>query len=168
MWKKIAIAAAGSAAVVGVGTAALAAPSITAGSATTGPPANVAPTTTPTTTTPTSTPTGKHAKAALIKKLAGLAHASWVAKNGDKYVTHDAIHGAVTAVSATSLTVKAGDDVSQTYVVTSSTSVKVRTAGTAKGTDGKITDVKTGQNVVVTGTGTSTLTAEHIVTGLKK
>jgi hypothetical protein len=163
MWKKIAIAAAASAAVVGAGTAALAAPNISASSIS-------SPTTTPTTTPTTgatTTPTGKRAKAALVK-LAGVAHATWVDKDGGKYVTHDAIHGAVTAVSATSITVKAGDDVSQTYVVTSSTKVKVRTTGTAKGTDGTISDVKTGQNVVVTGTGTSTLTAEHITTGLKK
>lgn len=75
-------------------------------------------------------------------------------------------------MSATSITVKAADGVSQTYAVTGDTKVHLRknvpgsgkARGNGAGTAGTIGDVHTGDKVAVTGTGTSSLTAQHIVT----
>lgn len=90
------------------------------------------------------------------------AHAQWTAKDKTgAFITHDAIRGTVTAVSATSITVKAADATSQTYVVTSTT--KVHRKGDAKGQAGTIAQVKVGDEVGVLGTGTSTLTATHVM-----
>jgi hypothetical protein len=164
MWKKIAMSAACGAAVIGVGTAALA----ESGSGSSGAsPAGV--TTSDISTVASTSDLGSGAKKAVIlKRLARLAHVTWVAADKDgKFVTHDAIHGTVTAVSSTSVTVKAGDGVSQTYVVTTDTKVRVRD-GKGKGAAGKIGDVKPGQHTLVIGTGTTTFTATGIVTGLAK
>lgn len=106
-----------------------------------------------------------------LRALDRALHAQWVTRkpgSPDTFVTHDAIRGQVTAVSATSITVKALDGVSQTYAVTGSTKVHLRKAGTGNGkarggTPGTIGDVHTGDQVAVAGTGTSSLTAEHIV-----
>jgi hypothetical protein len=67
----------------------------------------------------------------------------------------------VTAVSPTSITVKAADNTSQTYVVNSSTKVRERANG--KGSDSTINAVHQGDDVAVIGTGTTTLTAKGIV-----
>jgi hypothetical protein len=92
-------------------------------------------------------------------------HGSWVTRNGSSgFVTHDAIRGQVTAVSAGSITVKAADDVSQTYAVTGDTKVHLRGA---KGQAGTIGQVKTGDRVIVLGTGTSSLTATQVLDGVK-
>ncbi len=96
-------------------------------------------------------------------------HAQWVTRKAGSpgtFVTHDAIRGEVTAVSASSITVKAADGVSQTYAVTGSTKVHLRKATPGKpraGTTGTIGDVHTGDQVAVAGTGTSSLTAEQVV-----
>ena len=97
-------------------------------------------------------------------------HGTWVTKDAKthSYVTHDAIHGTVSAVSATSISVKAADGVSETYKVASSTKVRVRTAGQKKGATAAIGQIKAGSKVVVVGTGTTTLTATHVVGGLKR
>ena len=111
-------------------------------------------------------------------------HAQWVTPDRDNentFVTHNAIRGEVTAVSATSITVKALDGVTQTYAITGDTKVHLRKGlpsdgqrqgqgrsagdrgGLGKGTAGTISDVHTGDKVAVTGTGTTSLTAQHVV-----
>lgn len=159
MLKKIVIAGSAAAVVLGAGTAALAAsnsssssssPSSSAGSSTAGPQAK-----------------GKHAGKAR-DELRRALHATWVTRDGKgstTYVTHDAIRGTVTAVSATSITVKSADNVSQTYTVNSSTKVHSRAAG--KGATATISSVKSGDKVLVAGTGTSSLTATQILDATK-
>jgi hypothetical protein len=151
MWKKIAIAGAVGAAIVGVGTAALA----TSG-----------PTTTPGKPAPKSdhktskSADGKnHGRNAVRHAL----HAQWVTpnKDGKTFVTHDAIRGSVTAVSPTSITIQSADKKSETYTVTSATKVRTRTNG--KGAKATISQVHVGDKAFVIGTGTTTLTARGIL-----
>jgi hypothetical protein len=143
MWKKIAIAGAITTAVLGAGSAALA------------------------TSGPSNTSTEARAAGAADKllaqpRLARALHAQWVTRGKDNgFVTHDAIRGEVSAVLATSVSVKAADGVTQTYAVTAETVVRVK--GEGKGTTGAIGKVHTGDRVLVVGTGTSTLTASHVV-----
>jgi hypothetical protein len=159
MWKQIAIAGAVGAAILGTGAAALAetGSSSTSGSAT--PAASTSTAATP------ATGAGKAAKGALKGKL-GLAiknfdHGSWVSQDQGNPQTHDAIKGTVSAVSATSITVKSADGVSQTYAVTSDTAVRVK--GTGKSA---IASVKVNDTVLVTGTAAgSTMTAKHVLDG---
>jgi hypothetical protein len=145
MWKKIATAGAVGATILAAGTAALA----TSGSPSPSPSAS---------SSAAADQAAKHGRGQLKRAL----HAQWVTRDaGTKAtVTHDAIRGQVTAVSATSISVKALDDVSQTYVVTSATQVRVK--GQAKGASGTISQVHTGDRVLVVGTGTSSFTATHI------
>lgn len=153
MLKKIAVAAVIGGAVLGAGTAALAA----SGGSTPAPSTSAAAGKTAT--------HHKHHHAGLdIARHS--AHATWVTDGKKGVVTHDSINGTVTAVSATSITVKAKDGVSQTYAVGSSTGVKVRTDG--KGAKGTISEIKTGDEAIVIGTGTSTLSAVHIIDGVKR
>jgi hypothetical protein len=156
MLKKIVIAGSAAAVVLGAGTAALAASGSTS----------------PSSTPSSSTAVGAgKAKAAHAKRseLRRALHASWVTrdgKNSTSFVTHDAIRGQVTAVSATSITIKAADNVSETYAVNSSTKVHSRADG--KGKAGTISEVKSGDTVIVLGTGSGTLTATHVLDGAKK
>lgn len=126
------------------------------------------------TASPGTGPTGKAGKGthkgradlqAVLTKLKDVQHAQWVTKDGANatFVTHDLIRGAVTAVSSTSLTVKAGDGVSQTYTLGSKTKISLRGGKGTKASTGAATDLKTGGTVVVTGTGTSTLTADRVL-----
>jgi hypothetical protein len=150
MWKKIAIAGGVCAAVAGIGTAAVA----TSGSSTT----SGAP-------VPSSTNAPKDHAAAKdrgAKALKHALHAQWVTKGKDnKFVTHDAIRGTVSAVSATSITVLAEDKKSQTFTVNAATKVRVRANG--KGAAATIGQVRSGDKALVIGTGTTTLTATGIV-----
>jgi hypothetical protein len=85
----------------------------------------------------------------------------------------------VTAVSASSITVKAQDGVTQSYAVTSATKVRLRPVQPKAGTAGQagkkpaagkpatIGDVHTGDQVAVIGTGTGSLIAQHIVDRVK-
>lgn len=111
---------------------------------------------------------GGHAK--LAKRLAGrMLHGEMVVKGKDgNPVTVDSIRGEVTAVSASSISVKASDGVSMTYVVTSDTKVHEVTPGTsgAKPTvaKGTIADIANGDSVLVAGTKSGdTITARQIV-----
>ena len=85
----------------------------------------------------------------------------------DTFVTHDAIRGEVTAVSASSITVKAADGVSarptRSPAPPRCTCARPRPARGAPERPATIGDVHTGDKVAVTGTGTTSLTAEHIV-----
>lgn len=163
MWKKIAVAGCTAALIGGVGTAALAesgstaAPSLSTTASSTSGASNAG----------TSTAKARHPRIRqALLRLRALQHATWVTENkdGKTFVTHDAIHGSVTAVSPTSITVMSADRVSQTYLVTSATKVHQRGSKTAS----SISAVKAGDNVVVAGTGTTTLTATQILDGLKK
>ena len=122
---------------------------------------------------PTGTGTGttkdstkhKALRAGAIARLKGVQHATWVTEGKDgAFVTHDAIRGAVTAISPTSITVKAKDGLSQTYTVTKDTKISLAQGHGTKPTSGATTDVTSGADVVVSGTGTGTaLTAERVV-----
>jgi len=105
-----------------------------------------------------------------LRALGRALHAQWVTPDRDNaggFVTHNAIRGAVTAVSASSITVKAEDGVSQTYAVTDATKVRLRKGqpgkGNRAGAAGTISDVHVGDKVAVVGTGATSLTAQHIV-----
>jgi len=137
MWKKIAIAGGVCAVIVGVGTAALA----TAGSS-------------------PSASAGKHHAG---KAMRHALHGQWVTQDKDtkSFVTHDAIRGTVTAVSPSSITVRSLDKKSETFAVTKDTKVRIRANG--KGAKGTITQVHPGDQAIVLGTGTSTLTAHGIL-----
>lgn len=74
------------------------------------------------------------------------------------FVNIASIQGAVTAVSATSITVKAEDGFTATYVVNANTKVH-----TDAKKDGTIADVAVGQTAEVRGTSAgSTATADHV------
>lgn len=105
---------------------------------------------------------GKHRG---VNRIRRAVHATWVTKNKETnaFTTHDAIRGRVTAVSPTSITVRAADNVTQTYVL--NTGTKVHTRG-EKGA-ASISDVKTGDPVFVGGTGTTTLTAVRVIDAKK-
>jgi hypothetical protein len=153
MYKKILIAGGTAAVIIGLGTAAFAESGSTTG-----------------TPTPTGT-TSSTAKAAAGKgdgalgKLAKRAISAQIVTRGKdgSFVTHDLERGTVTSVSPTSIVVKAADNTSETFAVTSATKVRVRTTGTAKGAAGTIAQVATGKDVLVLGTGTSPMTATDIV-----
>lgn len=177
MLKKIVVAASAAAVVLGAGTAALAA----AGHGSPGP-AGAATTTAsaapshPNKSAAPGVPGGPGAKGRAkghrpeLRALGRALHGQWVTRDRDNpsaFVTHNAIRGEVTAVSAGSITVKAQDGFSQTYAVTDATKVRLRKGkpgnGHGAGAAGSIADVHTGDKVAVTGTGTTSLTAQHIV-----
>lgn len=182
MIKKTFVAAAVTAAALGTGGAAVA-------STQTSHLALAAPTTSSSTTASPSASTAKPAPAThggknAAKKAANKAakkakrrphlgnalHGTWVTKNRKTgaVVTHDAIRGTASAVSATSITVTAADKVAQTYTVTGTTRVRVFDTTTHKPVKSSITAVKSGQKVVVVGTGTTTLTANGVVVPKKQ
>jgi hypothetical protein len=99
-------------------------------------------------------------------RLLRALHATWVTESQQGPVTHQAIRGDVTAVSATSITVKAKDGVSMTFAVTPDTRVRERIAGSGKGTKATastIGEVTVGSKALVTGVGASSPTARGIV-----
>ncbi len=152
MWKKVAVTAILGTTIIGSGGAALAASS----SGSTPAPAPASSSSSPT--------TGSTAKAHHhhSHRLAHALHAQWVTRNTktNADVTHDEIKGTVTAVSATSVTVRASDGVTQTYTMGSGT--KVHAKGDTKTSPGTIGQIKSGDRAIVVGTGTSTLTATHV------
>jgi hypothetical protein len=116
-------------------------------------------------TTAGEAPEGADRKGLRARLLRAL-HATWVTDGPQGPVTHQAIRGDVTAVSATSITVKAKDGVSMTFAVTSATTVRARVAGSGKGvkgTDSTIGAVQVGAKALVTGVGASTPTARVVV-----
>lgn len=121
---------------------------------------------------------GKHGMAG---KLGRLAHGEFVTKGKDgKFVTHDLINGTVSAVSSTSITVVAADKKIETFSVTKDTKVRERTITAKadkpktkadkskqkkkkKASESSISKIATGDRVLVAGTGTTTMTAQHIL-----
>ena len=93
--------------------------------------------------------------------LRHVTHGEVTIDGKDGFVTHDVIVGTVTSVSATSITVRAADNASETYVVTKDT--RVRVLGDRDRGLSSIDDIATGDHVGVAGTGTSTLTAQHVI-----
>ena len=155
MWKKFAVITGLSVAALGIGGAAWA-----GSGAGTSPP--------PSPTTVSSAPAkvvaakhrGEHERLQILRHV---THAQWVSREGKTgtFVTYDAIRGRVSAVSATSISVKAADGVSETYAVTAST--KVHAKGDNKSHPGTIGQVKVGDTVGVLGTGAGNLTATHVI-----
>jgi len=88
-------------------------------------------------------------------------HGTWVTLGKTGPVTHQAIRGDVTAVSATSVTVKAKDGFSLTFAVAGDTRVRVRSNG--KGADSTIGAVKVGAKALVAGIGATNPTARVVV-----
>jgi hypothetical protein len=152
MIRNIVIGGVTAAVIVGAGTAALA----TTGSGTTSG------------TPGATTAAGQHGKGAhkqgrkngrmLLRKL---AHGQIVVKTKQGFVTHDLIRGTVTAVSPTSITVESLDKKSETFTITKATKVRVRSGGAAALSS--IDKVAKGDHVFVGGTGTSTVTAKHVI-----
>jgi hypothetical protein len=163
MYRKTALIGGTAAAIVGIGTAAMA----TSGTGTNGSP------TTAVTDAASSSTGSASANAAALAKFAKrhpllakalahhLVHGQIVTKNGTGYVTHDGIIGDVTAVNATSISVKASDGYSLTFSVGSSTKVRMRVDG--EGSASTIAAVHTGDTVAVIGTGTTSPAATLIV-----
>lgn len=168
MYRKIAIAGATAAVIVGGGTAALAA----SGSSS---PTPTPPKHTSSTSAHPGNHSGKHGKHhGKLDDLRKIVHGQFVTKGKDgAFVTHDVVRGQVSAVSATSITVAAPGTTSETYVLTKDTKVHLRPAGKTKGkpatpTAGTISSVHTGDTVVVLGTGTGTMTATRILDAGKR
>jgi hypothetical protein len=176
MMKKIVLAASAAAVVLGAGTAALAAsggasPSHSASGSSAPGSGSSAPGSSAPGSSAAGARGGHKALRPGLRVLRHALHAQWVTRdrgNAGAFVTHDAIRGAVTTVSATSITVQAADGVSQTYAVTGTTKVRLRKGQPGNGgAPGSMSDVHTGDKVAVTGTGTTALTAEHILDGTK-
>jgi hypothetical protein len=111
----------------------------------------------------TASTSAKHQHGLLSRRklLRRLAHGELVIRGKDGYVTHDLIVGTVTAVSSSSITVRAADKSSETFVVTTDTKVRMRSGG--KGAASTIDKVAGGDHVLVAGTGTTTRTAKHVL-----
>jgi hypothetical protein len=174
MWKKIAVIGGTAAIIGGAGTAAFAA---SATATPTPSPSSVSPTSVSATSDSSATTSKRQpGKRAGVDRLRRSVHATWVTRNKKTrtFTTHDAIRGQVTAVSPTSITVRAADNLTETYVINSRTKVftrVLRTAGSQKAvprTAASIADVKAGDSVIVGGTGTATLTAIRVVDLKKK
>jgi hypothetical protein len=93
--------------------------------------------------------------------LRRVVHGAVVVQGKDGLVTHNIIVGTVTDVSAASISVRAEDGTSETFVVNSDT--KVRVLGDGQRGLSSIDKIAAGDRVGVAGTGTSTLTAKHVV-----
>jgi hypothetical protein len=155
MWKKILVAGSVGAAILGVGGVALAS---TDGS-------SPSPSPTTSTSTTASGKVGAHAgrKAHRRDELRTALHGQITTRGKDGFVTHDGIRGTVTAVSTTSITVKAADGTVETYVIDGQTITHLKADGKQRGTAAEIAKVETGDSVGVLGTGTTTLTATHVI-----
>jgi hypothetical protein len=153
MYRKILIGGVTAAAIVGTGGAALA---LSGSNPTGGTPVTTA------AATQQHRPVQRLLRGHKGKLLRRVAHGEVVVRGKDGFVTHDLIVGKVTAVSSDSITVKAADNTSETYAVGKDTKVRMRTIGSG-GAASSIDKVATGDEVLVAGTGTSTLTAKHVV-----
>ncbi len=168
MWMKVATAGSVGAIIVGAGVAALAYSGSSNGAAPNGPAA--APPNAPATQSVDALldVAGPAAEQGLGRRgriaLRHFEHAEWVSRNGATDVTHDAIKGKVSSVSASTIAVKATDGFTLTFGVGSDTKVVLREGGKGSAKKGAIANVKSGDTVLVTGTKSgSTLTAKHVV-----
>lgn len=149
MWKKVAIAGAVAAGIVGAGTAALAATGSPSQSA--GAPAG-------------TSGTAHHRQPEMRAAAKNFEHGSFVENRKGTPVTHDAIQGRVQGTPGSTITVKATDGTAWTYTVGSSTKVWTRENGKGSAKQAAIGDVKPNDHVVVIGTDKSgARTAARIV-----
>lgn len=117
---------------------------------------------TPAATASATTSTAKHPRAVRWLRVASrIEHGQFVVHGKSGTVTRDIIHGSVVAVSPSSITVRAADGTQQTYAVTSQTKVRERANG--KGTASSIGAVTVGDQAIVLGTGSSTLSANRVL-----
>jgi hypothetical protein len=154
MYRKILIGGVTAAAIVGVGGTALA----VSGDTTSGTGATAARSTASSTPTTKAKAARKGRGATLLRRL---DHAQIVTQTKKGAVTHDLIRGTVTAISPTSITVTAADKKSETFTITKTTKVRVRQSGKAAAST--VSAVAKGDHVLVSGTGTSTFTALHVL-----
>jgi hypothetical protein len=172
MWKRVVVIGATAVIIGGAGTAAYAASTTT----TTTPSPSATSVSSDSSATASKPEAGQRARANRVRRA---VHATWVTQNKKTgtFTTHNAIRGRVTAVSPTSLTVRAADSTTETYLVNSGTKVFTRVLRTQASksagatpptrTAASIAAVKTGDSVLVGGTGTTALTAVRVV-DLKK
>jgi hypothetical protein len=149
MYRKLIVAGAAAAAIVGSGTAAMA---LTGSSTPSGSPAA------------SSSAAKKSAPARSLERklLRRTVHGEFVTRDkSGHYVTHDYARGTVSGVSTQLIVVHTADGTSQRFGVTSATKVRLRSNG--KGTAGKITDVHIGDTVLVGGVGSGTPSAGHVL-----
>lgn len=153
MYRKVLVGGVTAAAIVGAGGTALA---VSGSDSTSGTPSGTA------STSHNGGKAGKHK--GMGKLLRRLEHAQITTKGKNGAVTHDLIRGTVTAVSPTSISVRAADKTSETFTVTKDTKVRAR-SGTkgVKPTDSSIGKIAKGDQVFVSGTGTTTVEAQRIV-----
>lgn len=97
----------------------------------------------------------------LRARLLSALHATWVTEGKNGPVTHQAIRGEVTAVSGSSVTVKAKDGVSMTFTVTGDTRVRARANG--KGADSALSALHVGDKAFVAGVGATNPQARVLV-----
>ena len=76
-------------------------------------------------------------------------------------LTHDGVRGTVNALSPTSISITAEDGTVKTYVLDSAT--KVHAKGDTKAKPGTISQIKVGDRAEVIGTGTTAMTATHVI-----
>lgn len=93
--------------------------------------------------------------------LGRISHGQFTVKRGTTFVTRDIANGTITRLSGPTLTVRAADGYTLTFVVNAKTKVRVRTAG--HGTAGTLSALAVGDRVAVLGTGTGEPTANRIV-----
>ena len=134
---------------------------------------NLAASSSSSTSSPSSSPSGKngnknggkhgqHGRHGALLRLRTLQHAEWVTQDPKthKDVTHEAVVGTITAVSSSSVSVKATDGYTLTFKISSGT--KIHVAGTkSKGT---ASDLKTGAKALAGGVKSgSTVTAAQVL-----
>ncbi len=104
--------------------------------------------------------------------LRHVLHGEVTTKGPDGYITHSGVRGAVTAISATSITVKAVDGYTETFTLGPTTKVRERTPGQHGATSGSVSDVKQGDQVAVLGKGpehsSAPPVARVVIDGLRK
>ncbi|MGI8678384.1 MAG: hypothetical protein ACR2LX_06820 [Jatrophihabitans sp.] len=169
-YRKVMVAGATAAVIVGAGGTALAVPGSSTTPGTPGTPGKAGHT--------AGQKAGKHKHGkghGDAKMLRRLEHGQFVAQGKDgKAVTHDVIRGTVTSVSSTSIIVRAADKTSEKFTVTKDTKVREHIKGQKPATPGQkpapatIAKIAKGDHVFVSGTGTGTPTAERIVESAAK
>lgn len=114
----------------------------------------------------TGSATTKADRKGLRARLLRALHATWVTGGGKAGpVTHQAVRGEVTAVSATAITVRAKDGFSLTYAVGADTKVRERpqAKGQGKASASTMSAVRVGAKALVTGIGATKPTARVVV-----
>lgn len=117
---------------------------------------------------PATGPAQQQRRHAARDRLARALHATWVTSDKRGTITHQAIRGEVSAVSPTSVTVKAKDGFSQTFTVGADTTVKSRNLSATdragrRAADASLATVTVGSRAFVVGAGASGPVASRIV-----